>query len=1077
MDDNQDSNSPIAPEVKTPSILDQASAYIQHPDVAVSEVKHRISGALNDADDYVKDFSAKDAAMWNQKIPGANIAPDSLYNTLQAAQGMASIGGVASNIAANPEALAGLQKLAGQAKSGLMNSAAEQIAWQKATGQMIPVAEKGLGQGLTQAQKIIPKTFFADGGEVGFDPDAFLASQSSAPADNHQDLSGFDPDEFLNDVQQEKYGGLGQQAMAGIEGVAKGIAGPLAPLAEKHLLGVKEEDIRGREEANPITQGIGQAAGLGAGMLTGTGEAAVMTKAGEMAQQALGLGKVADGVSLGYKVGSSAVQQAAEMAVLQSGDEAAKMILNDPKTSAESAIANIGLSAALGGAGGALVSGVVSPLWEATAGPKLEQALSHFKNHLDGSKLLMPEAAEDAIKTLGIEVDPVTRAGLSRDPRTLGPYSTLREAQNKTVLEGIQNLERNATDSVANALGVLPEDVAVHSENEAGHNLLETFKKEYNEKYAPIADALEKRNKEAAMISIPDEARLDQYGKMIEEAMQKVGTDSPAYKLYNDYGNRLLAKETIGGVDMLKTELNGEISKAVRAGDTNAMQALRDIRSSLADFQENQITKEAMQLEKSGIKTAGKSAEQLIAERANTNRSYADFAKMSNELTDHLGIGSFTGAKGLQGKLTDKVSAEQLLNKFSFKGNADFIPFLQKNFPEVLERVKDNELKRFLKPAVLSAKGEAPINIKRLGDILDKAMAGQKEYAEAILPQGAIQKIQAARDLMETIPGHKSSHTAGWMAKMYEHMPASAMAAVGMITGHNPITSGIMGHAAQLLGRDAPDAVRLGYLKFLASDQPIKAEGFKAMVDYIHNTVKGENLLSKATRNIFKAGAQVLTDSQRPNEADRTRLDKQVTKAVENPEALMQRQDIGHLGHYLPDHQVAITGSALSAVKYLSSLKPHPQQLSPMDKPIPPTPAQEARYQRALNIAQQPAVVLEHIKNGTIQPSDIQDLKAMYPGVYQNMAQKMTNEIGHKRSDDQMVPYSTRMGMSLFLGQPLDATMTPSAIVSAQPKAPQGAQQGSQKPPPASKTNKLGKSNKQYMTPGQAAEADRSSRE
>lgn len=873
----------------------------------------------------------------------------------------------------------------------------------------------------------------------------------------------------------EKYETPGQIGKTFAEGVAQGVAGPLATLAEKKLFHVKPEDILGRQESNPITHGIGQAAGLTGGALTGTGEAALMGKAGELAAGAVGLGKAAEGASLGFKVGSSAVQQAAEMAVLQSGDEVSKMILNDPKTSAESALANIGMAAALGGAGGAFMTGAVSPLWEATAGPKVEALLGGLRSHLNGGVAMLPEELKAAQSALGVEISPEIQAAMSGNPTAVGHYNILKEGQHKAITEGLEKFHSDLSNSVAESLGIAPEDIAVHSENEAGHELLNTFKKEYQQKYEPIAEALEKRNAEASGIAVPDEARLDRYGKILEDGMNKVGTDSPAYKIYNDYGNRLLAKDTIGAMDQLKTEIGGEIDKAMRAGDTNSLQALRDVRSSIANFQEQQIERQVGEAGGKGLK----SAQEILNERKAANQGYAQFSKMSNDLTDHLGVGRFSGAKGLTTKLTDKISPEQLLNKFSVKGNADFVPFLQQHFPEVYEQVRQNELKRFLKPAVLSAKGEAPINIQKLNSIVEKGMAGQKDYVQHIMPPEAISRITAANKLTEALPNVKSSGTAGWMSKMFGDMPRSAMAGVAMLTGHNPLIGGILGEMSQRLGRDAPDAIRLAHLKFLASDAPIKAEGFKAMVDFMHNTYKGENLLAKATTNVLKRGAQVLTDSAMPNEADRTKLDKAVTKLQANPQQFLQQQN-SHLGHYLPQHQQAVTQSTAQALQYLQGIKPQPHILGPLDKPVPPQPSEIARYNRALDIANQPAVVLQHIKDGTLQSSDIADLHNIFPALYPKMSQMLSNAMTRHHSEEEAIPYRTRIGMALFMGTPIDKSMEPASIMAAQPQpqAPQQPQQGGKAKKPSDKSmNSLGKGAKSYQTPNQQAESDRSNRD
>jgi hypothetical protein len=75
---------------------------------------------------------------------------------------------------------------------------------------------------------------------------------------------------------------------------------------------------------------------------------------------------------------------------------------------------------------------------------------------------------------------------------------------------------------------------------------------------------------------------------------------------------------------------------------------------------------------------------------------------------------------------------------------------------------------------------------------------------------------------------------------------------------------------------------------------------------------------------------------------------------------------------------------------------------------------------------------------------------------------------------DDLIPYKTKMGLSLFMGQPVDSSMTPQSIVAAQPvpaQQPQGGQQG-----PKKSTDKLGKSTSSYRTASQDAEYDRGER-
>lgn len=926
-------------------------------------------------------------------------------------------------------------------------------------------------------QGAIPvEQFEAASDETHSDSGAIPVSQFE-PAESEYDISGLGTknptkQDLLNDLQQEEYGGTGQQVLAGIEGAGRGVAGPLATLAER-AIGVPKEDIQGREEANPITAGVSEAGGLGLGLLTGTGEAAVMTKAGKMAVEAANLSKP---LTFGSKIGSAAVQQAAEMALLQTGTEIHKALVSDVPFSAESAITDVGLAAALGGIGGAGI-GSISPLWSATAGPKVESLLNQIKSHVNGGAIVLPEAREAALKTLDIEVDPMVRAGISDNARARDYFGTLGRKENVQIQEGVDKLYTDVSNKVADSLGVKPEDMIHYDKNTAGHSLFDTFEKEYKTKYEPVADALQKRNSEAAGLPLADNVKYDQYNKILERGMEKLRPGSEYYKVYEKYANEILPLENIGHLDQLKTEIGNKIKGLKVGGDFNEINALNDIKSMLGDFQESQITRLGRSAEKEGIEGARSESSKLINERADVNRNYAEFASMSDELSNHLGVGDFRGFKTLTNKLENKVTAESLLNKFSVKNNADLIPFLQQHFPETLQKVLENERKDLLKQAFLQAakKGDLPIDINKLDAIIKTTQAGKAGYVDALFPKEVLEKIEAAKTLISSLPSPKNSGTPAGLAKIFEHLPTSALATVGWFTGHGPVASILIGETASRLGVKGPEAYKMAYLKFLGSEAPAKAEGFKAAIDYINSAVKGATMMQKAVINVLKPGSMVIATHLIPGNKEREKLDKIINKLDENPEGLLNLAKDSHTGHYLPNQQTALTAAQASAAQYLQSIKPRSFQASPLDKPIEPSKEQTARYNRALDIAQQPAIILQHIKDGTLQITDIQDLKAMYPATYNQMTQQLSNAMISAESNEENIPFKTRMSLSLFLGQPVDSSMTPESIMSAQPKPVQN------QPPNAPMKNKkgtssLGKSNNSYMTKTQSAEADRHNR-
>ena len=194
-----------------------------------------------------------------------------------------------------------------------------------------------------------------------FDPDAFLqkaeavpdvqaapqvVSQAAPTASSAEQIPSvqsetFDPDQFIKNEVNEKYGE--QTGIAALEGIAQGVAGPLATFAETKLLGIKPEDIKGRAEANPWAHGIGEAAGLVGSMFTGVGEAALLEKIAAPAAVAL----------TSSKIGSTAIKGAIEAGLFQAGDELSKVILEDPEASAANAMTHGAMAMMTGGIFGA----------------------------------------------------------------------------------------------------------------------------------------------------------------------------------------------------------------------------------------------------------------------------------------------------------------------------------------------------------------------------------------------------------------------------------------------------------------------------------------------------------------------------------------------------------------------------------------------------------------------------------------------------------------------------------------------------------------------------------------------------
>jgi hypothetical protein len=914
------------------------------------------------------------------------------------------------------------------------------------------------------------------------DFDSLQDDSASQAIPTPQQAPSTQPTQDFDSLQDdsEKYGTTGQQALAGVEGISRGFLGPLATAAEKHILQVPEEDILGRQQANPWTAGIGEAAGLGAGMLTGTGEAALMTKAGELGLEGLGLAaKASEAATLGSRIGSSAVQQAIEMGVLTAGDETSKLILQDPNTSAESAVVNTGVGTLIGGAFGA-GGALISPLWKATAGPKVEEALNAIKSRINGTSLIsVPEETASNLATLGIEPSAVQRATLSDNPMYSGWTKDLTRAENNSMLEEREALKQQVAESVVQPLGSNLEDLRVYDNDTAGRDIATAVNTRIENTFKPLWEGMDKRNAEAAMLSTPDEGKISLMDRLRERGVTDYAPLSPQASQFYEAGERILSFNNIADFDKYDTELRNEASKGFRAGDYESGKAASNIRSMLRTYKEGIISDSAAVAEKSGIVGSTEAGENMIAQRNALNKAYAQAEAVRDDLSDHFNINS-KNSRDFMKQLSNNMTPEQVLKKFSIKNNMDGARFLEQNFPEAYQEVVKNERRALLKPAINSAKDETPINVNKLNDIIQKTKSGKDSYLKTILPQDFINKAEAGSKVLNQMTTPRDSGTPAGLWGLAKHVGGSAIGAFGWLMGHGPVSSLLVGEMAAVVGKEGPEATKLALIRFLGSKEPINGTGFKAMANFISSVQKSQDMLSAAVKNTIKPGAMVLAASQMPDSKDREKLDKALDKLQKSPDTYAQNQQTD-LGHYMQEHQQAVTQTQTRIAQYLQTLKPKTNQPGVLDKTIQPSKADQARYAIAQDIALNPNIILAKIKNGSLQLSDIQDMNAMYPGLHNQMINKLTNEMSSMATEQGMIPYKTRMSMSLFMGQPLDSTMQPMAIQASQmtflPAQPN--QNNPTKPKKVSQQAGKGleKGAAKYQTSDQAAEADRSDRD
>lgn len=254
--------------------------------------------------------------------------------------------------------------------------------------------------------------------------------------------------------------------------------------------------------------------------------------------------------------------------------------------------------------------------------------------------------------------------------------------------------------------------------------------------------------------------------------------------------------------------------------------------------------------------------------------------------------------------------------------------------------------------------------------------------------------------------------------------------------------------------------------KKLLSAGEISAEGIRAAAEYTSQVVKGELALDRAAKGVFNASKEVAFNY--PTEKDRDRLEKTLQRLKADPNPMLKLS--GATDTYMEGQGAKISETAMNAVNYLNGLRPDTAPKSPLDSKMPASNVDKAQYIKALNIAEQPLIAMVYLKKGMITPQDIGHLQNLYPGLYQRMSEKLMAGVVNAQSKGHAIPYKTRMGLSMFLGQPMDSTLTPQSIQAAQMSSMSAKQQAQNTQGLAgSKASAMGKLPGMYQTPQQAS--------
>lgn len=318
---------------------------------------------------------------------------------------------------------------------------------------------------------------------------------------------------------------------------------------------------------------------------------------------------------------------------------------------------------------------------------------------------------------------------------------------------------------------------------------------------------------------------------------------------------------------------------------------------------------------------------------------------------------------------------------------------------------------------------------------------------------------------------------AGVREKVWKMGPEAVGAAIGSATGLGPLMGGVSGRVVKSIAGDLMgDSAQMAMKKFLGQTGELSTQGFRALSNLAKSTLDGDKMMNKAMSAVFRQelseGVEALADKYLPSAKKREELDMQVRRAEMDP----FRLNTDDLATYGAEYAAAATEQMARAAQYLASVRPSTDKLAPLDSHRTPSKPEIAIYEQALDIAQQPLVILDMLKQGSLTMSAMRTMKAVHPELLDVLRQKAMMQIGELESKNKPVPFKIKNGLSMLLGQPLTASAAPQNMISIQSVFASLQPENAQQKPSQRNTEALKKVSQESATPGQARELNKQGR-
>lgn len=851
--------------------------------------------------------------------------------------------------------------------------------------------------------------------------------EDTAPADTPSWDQTQDP--------EEKFGGLGGMAAAAPLAGLRAVTFGGSDWALTHL-GVKPETLEGLKTQNPFTGNLSEVASILLAPESGlVGLAGKLGRGAEMGTKALNASSAA----------AKAVGYGAEGALYGLGQSVSENALGEHKLVSEKTLANVGLSAAFMAGIGSLVGKYAGKGFSAAEGDpsSAESKFEAFKM----ANSAQPGSAESVISQTGLPAEDQVNF-IKRFAQNKPNAESLRaEFKENGLPEVLGMMSNNETvQKLASAISQLPTAAgdAVRVDVDQGFNQISSLLKDslgggegldvagngakakeqildlFEAKNSPLRERYAEREALGQVIKLPDDEVLKFYDSLkaeegkfknvTNEGRQIIANSAESFIKEAAHEAGSAGTSAVSNLDAFGKSLAQKARTASRLGEHDAAEAYNLVRNRVSDFVDQQMIKS----EKEAVSSLGDagelSARDIIAEHKSLKDDYRDFQKTMGEFLQDTRLGKKARTERGLSEVLSKIPDEKFIKKIFDPQNAKGLMRLKSKWPEVYETLASH----YKGQLWADAAGNKEFNhLKLLNDITNekKLSAGVRDI---LFSPSELDKMEVAKRWIKNLPP-KIGPSGTPEGLEYMQMAKSPIKSI-ISHGLNEVGSTASKKLIEHLTRPE-EAVRLKTLLNIdraqnKTDRSIR-DGIKSILNGSGRAVTAK-VVSKITSQNFQEKS------------------KEIREAMNNPSLLQDK--ISNMTDALADHAPNVSSAmqvtTIQGLRFLASKLPQ-SPVGFFNETFAPSQSEISSFNRYYTIVEDPIHALTQVEEGTLNPETLETLSQVYPSLYQEMRQKVFHAVTEKKNPNE-IPYKAKMGISFFLGQPLDKSLMPASILANQ---------------------------------------------